>query len=78
MYIIQQHHLANNVLAHQKELQRRTRQNNLQGLTRRRTQQNNLQGLPHRRKFSFLKLALPLADIMINTGEQLKKRYQLA
>ncbi len=66
MYPIQhQVPLTSNVLAYQKELHRRT-------------QQNNLQGLPRRRKSSFLKLALPIADIMISTGEQLKKRYQPA
>lgn len=66
MYPIQhQVPLTSNVLAYQKELHRQT-------------QQNSLQRLARRRKFSFLKLALPIADIMINTGEQIKARYQPA
>ena len=55
------------VLAYQKELQRQTQMKGLQKL------------YPVKRlhrKLDFSKLALPLANFMIVSGQQLKERYQ--
>ncbi len=61
-------------IAYQKELQRQARRNGLQELYPNQT----LYPVKRRRKSSFSKLALPLADIMIQSGQQLKEHYQPA
>ena len=69
MYPIQsQDPIVSSVLDYQKELQGQTKQYDLQKLC---SVKN------HNRKQVFSKLALPVANIMIRSGQQLKERCQL-
>ena len=61
-------------VAYQKELQRQVRKDDLQELY----PTQNLYSVRRRRKLAFPKLTLSLADVMINTGQQLKERSQPA
>ena len=61
------------VLDYQKELQRKSHRRDLQEIypTQKRYQITNLKSV-------FSKVALPVANIMIQAGRQLKERYQTA
>jgi len=68
MYPIQsQTPIASNVLAYQKELQRRTKRNSLGELSP-----------VSSRKPSLLKKVLSLVNSMTNENQQLRERYQVA
>ena len=73
MYPIQsQDPIVSDVLAYQKELQRQTKQNDLQKLCS--VKDHNRKQVFSRQVFS--KLALPVANIMIRSGQQLKEHCQ--
>ncbi|MBS1250944.1 MAG: hypothetical protein MAG431_02543 [Chloroflexi bacterium] len=65
--------ILSSAVAYQKELQRQSQRKGLQA----HYPGHKLYPVKRRkRKPVFLKLALPLADLMIQSGQQLKKRYQ--